>query len=76
MAGIQTFQKIMIRNIVCTNSFLDSLNRCLPWVFGEFLLLNVYLTLPDLSYETWKSAKMEDFESLVNCVAVITILCW
>ena len=67
-------RKTTIRNIACTNSFLDSLNRCLPWVFGELFIVECIFNAPGLSYETWKSAKMEDFESLVNCVAVITII--
>lgn len=67
-------KRATIRSIVCSSSYLDSLNRCLPWVFGELFIVECIFNAPGLSYETWKSAKMEDFESLVNCVAVITLI--
>ena len=62
----------MIRNIVCKTSFIDSLSRCLPWVFGELFIVECIFNAPGLSYETWKSAKMEDYESLISCMTVIS----
>ena len=62
----------MIRNIVCKTSFIDSLSRCLPWVFGELFIVECIFNAPGLSYETWKAAKMEDYESLISCMTVIS----
>ena len=67
-------KKNILRKVVCSSSFLDSLQRCLPWIFGELFIVECIFNAPGLSYEAWKSAKSEDLESLTFCISIIACL--
>ena len=62
-----------LRYVVCSSSFIDSISSSLPWVFGELFIVECIFNAPGISYEAWKSAKMEDYDSMKNCLLLISL---
>ena len=53
-----------LRRLVIGKSVVEAWGKCLPWVFGELIIVEVVFNAPGVGYAVWNFAKMRQFESM------------
>ena len=52
-----SLKKRNLHYVVCSSSFIDSISSSLPWVFGEFFIVECIFNAPGISYEALEISK-------------------
>lgn len=55
-----------LRKVVYIKTFLDSWSQCLPWLFGELLVVEAVFNAPGLGTDIWHQARMRRWPELVD----------
>lgn len=63
-----------IRRVVYCKTFLDSWTQCLPWLFGELLVVEAVFNAPGLGTDAWHQARMRQFPELFESVFWLFVL--
>jgi ABC-type dipeptide/oligopeptide/nickel transport system permease component len=71
-------RKKMMRRLVTTRALLISWMRCMPWLFGEMIIIEVVFNAPGLGLDAWNMAKQRNMGALfqsLTWLAVLYIVC-
>jgi len=60
--------------LVSLKSLAHSWSQCLPWLFGELIVVESVFNAPGLGLDAWHLARMRDFEGLLFSVAGLFVL--
>jgi ABC-type dipeptide/oligopeptide/nickel transport system permease component len=63
-----------LRSIVLVKSITESWTQCLPWLFGELIVIECIFNAPGLGFDAWTMAKTRDFAGLFNACLWLTAL--
>lgn len=53
-----------LRKLILTRALIEGWLRCLPWIFGELIVVEAMFNAPGLGWEAWEAAKLRDFTAL------------
>ena len=57
-----------LRRVVISKSYCSTVASCLPWVFGEIIVVESLFNAPGLGLDAWTAAKVRDFPRLVEAL--------
>jgi ABC-type dipeptide/oligopeptide/nickel transport system permease component len=63
-----------LRRLVVTKALAGSLSRCLPWLFGELVVVEAVFNAPGLGLDAWHLARTRDLAALAADVGWLTAL--
>jgi ABC-type dipeptide/oligopeptide/nickel transport system permease component len=63
-----------LRRLVLTKALSGALGRCLPWLFGELVVVEAVFNAPGLGLDAWHLARTRDLAGLATTVAWLTAL--
>jgi len=63
-----------LRRLVLLKALADTWQQCLPWFFGELVIVEAVFNAPGLGMEAWRTARERDFSGLLACVLWLIIL--
>lgn len=63
-----------VRRLVITKSFLVAWAQCLPWLYGELIVVEAVFNAPGLGLSAWNAARQRDHLGLVTAVAGLILL--
>ncbi len=66
MTASGLYPKKMMRRLVTTRALLISWMRCMPWLFGEMIIVEVVFNAPGLGLDAWNMAKQRNIEALLQ----------
>jgi ABC-type dipeptide/oligopeptide/nickel transport system permease component len=67
-----------LARLVLAKSLARAWSQCLPWLFGELIIVETVFNAPGLGLDAWHAAKIRDFGALaatVGWLAAIYALC-
>jgi ABC-type dipeptide/oligopeptide/nickel transport system permease component len=70
-----------LRRLVLLKTLAGGFARCLPWLFGELVVVEAVFNAPGLGSDAWHFARIRDLASLATTVAwltglyVLSVLC-
>lgn len=63
-----------VRRLVIIKSFLAAWAQCLPWLYGELIIVEAVFNAPGLGLSAWHAARQRDHLSLVTAVGGLILL--
>jgi ABC-type dipeptide/oligopeptide/nickel transport system permease component len=57
-------ESMALRKLVILKSLAEGWSQCLPWLFGELIIVEAMFNAPGLGLDTWNMAKMRNMEGL------------
>jgi ABC-type dipeptide/oligopeptide/nickel transport system permease component len=66
MTASGLYPKKMMRRLVTTRALLISWMRCMPWLFGEMIIIEVIFNAPGLGLDAWNMAKQRNIGALLQ----------
>lgn len=57
-----------LRRLVLAKSLCSSWSQCLPWLFGELIIVEVVFNAPGLGLDAWQLAKVRDLAGLSETI--------
>jgi ABC-type dipeptide/oligopeptide/nickel transport system permease component len=66
MTASGLYPKKMMRRLVTTRALLISWMRCMPWLFGEMIIVEVIFNAPGLGLDAWNMAKQRNMDAIVQ----------
>ncbi len=68
MVASGLYPKKMMRRLVTTRALLISWMRCMPWLFGEMIIVEVVFNAPGLGLDAWNMAKQRNMGALLQAL--------
>lgn len=63
-----------IRRLVLAKSLCSAWSQCLPWLFGELIIVEAVFNAPGLGLDAWQLAKVRDLAGLTEAIAWLAAL--
>lgn len=63
-----------LRRLVLLRSLVRGWNQCLPWLFGELIIVEAVFNAPGLGLDCWNLAKMKEYSGLLQSLIWLTAL--
>ena len=57
-----------LRRLVLVKSLCGAWNQCLPWLFGELVIVECIFNAPGLGLDAWHAARIRDFGGLAEAM--------
>ena len=57
-----------VRRLVIAKTLARAWSQCLPWLFGELIIVETVFNAPGLGLDAWHLARIRDFEGLATTV--------
>ncbi len=67
-------RELAVRRLVIIKSFLSAWSQCLPWLYGELIIVEAVFNAPGLGLLAWESARQRDHLELLTAVASLITL--
>lgn len=74
--GLET--KAMMRRLILTKALVSAWMKCMPWLFGEMIIVEVIFNAPGLGLDAWTMARQRNFSALFDALlwlAFLYIIC-
>ncbi len=63
-----------VRRVVMVKAFLDSWNQCLPWLFGEMIIVEAVFNAPGVGLDAWHQARMREWNMMFTSIGGMAAL--
>jgi ABC-type dipeptide/oligopeptide/nickel transport system permease component len=63
-----------LRRLVLLKALTASWSRCLPWLFGELIVVESVFNAPGLGLDAWHLARIRDFAGLAEAIFWLALL--
>ncbi|MEZ4740952.1 MAG: hypothetical protein R3B45_00640 [Bdellovibrionota bacterium] len=63
-----------LRRLILLKSLSQTWNQCLPWLFGELIVVESVFNAPGLGLDAWHLAKVRDFVALLEVIFWLVLL--
>jgi ABC-type dipeptide/oligopeptide/nickel transport system permease component len=70
--GLET--KSMMRRLIITKALITAWMRCMPWLFGEMIIVEVIFNAPGLGLDAWTMARQRNFSALMEALLWLGVL--
>lgn len=67
-------REVAVRRLVVIKSFLSAWTQCLPWLYGELIIVEAVFNAPGLGLLAWDSARQRDHLTLLSAVTGLVAL--
>lgn len=64
----------LLRRLVLVKALAGAWSRCLPWLFGELVVVEAVFNAPGLGLDAWHAARVQDLAGLAVTVAQLAAL--
>ena len=64
----------VLRRLVMTKALAQAWSQCLPWAFGELIIIETVFNAPGLGLDAWHLARVHDLAGLGEIVAWLAAL--
>ncbi len=69
-----------LRKLIILKTLGEAWSQCLPWLFGELIIVEAIFNAPGIGLDTWNMAKLRNFDGLLSglfwlaCLYVVCVL--
>lgn len=64
--GLKT--KAMMRRLIVMRAYTNAWMRCMPWLFGEMIIVEVVFNAPGLGLDAWTMARQRNLSALFEAL--------